>query len=254
MKILSFNVNGIRAIIKRDFYSDMKMLAADVICLQETKATVQQVKDTLVQFSDYEVYANESKARKGYSGTAILTKVKPLSVTYDIGVEEHDQEGRVITMEFENFYLITAYVPNSGRDLVRLDYRKDWDAAFLNWMKELEKKKPVVVCGDLNVAHHEIDLANPKANYNKTAGFTQVEIDGMDTVLANGFVDTYRWKNPDTVKYSWWSYRAGARERNIGWRIDYFLISDGFKNQVEDIDILNEVQGSDHCPVILTLK
>lgn len=253
MRILSFNVNGIRAIIQKSFYSDMKAINADVICLQETKATVQQVKDTLVQFSDYEIYANESKTRKGYSGTAILTKVKPLSVSYDMGIEEHDQEGRVITMEFENFYLIGVYTPNSGNGLVRLDYRKTWDEAFLAMMKELEKKKPVIVCGDLNVAHQAMDLANPKSNYNKTAGYTQIEIDGMDTYHANGYVDTYRWKNPDTVKYSWWSYRGGARERNVGWRIDYFLIAEALKERVRDIDILNEIHGSDHCPILLEI-
>lgn len=255
MKLLSFNVNGIRAITKRDFHADMLVLDPDVICLQETKATVEQVKEALISFSsEYEIYANESKARKGYSGTAILTKKKPISVQYDMDSEPHDQEGRVITMELDDFFLVTVYTPNSGQGLVRLDYRKDWDREFLTFLKTLETKKPVIICGDMNVAHTAIDLANPKSNYNKTAGFTQIEIDGMDTYLSNGFIDTYRWKNPGTVKYSWWSYRGGARERNVGWRIDYFLVSDKLKERITDIDILNEVQGSDHCPVLLAIE
>lgn len=254
MKILSFNVNGIRAIIKRDFANDMKANDLDVICLQETKATPEQVQETLLfDFSDYEIYANSAE-RKGYSGTAILTRIKPISVTYDMGIEEHDREGRVITMEFEDYYLITVYTPNSGSDLKRLEYRQEWDKAFLNFLKELEKKKPVIVCGDFNVAHTSIDLARPKENYNKAAGHMQEEIDGMDNYLSNGFIDTYRLKNGDNVKYSWWSYRGGARERNVGWRIDYFLVSEALKDKVVAAKIRNDIFGSDHCPVYLEVK
>ncbi len=252
MKIISFNVNGIRAITKKDFVKDMKSVNADIICLQETKATVEQTKEAVAELSEYEVYGNQAK-RPGYSGTAILTKVKPVAVTQDMGIDEHDQEGRVTCLEFEQFFLITVYVPNSGSELLRLDYRQSWDAAFLDYLKKLEKTKPVVVCGDFNVAHKAIDLARPKANYNKSAGYMQEEIDGMDTFISNGLVDTFRAKNGDQVKYTWWSYRGGAREKNVGWRIDYFLVSESFLGQVKDAFILNEVHGSDHCPVGLEL-
>jgi exodeoxyribonuclease-3 len=187
--------------------------------------------------------------RKGYSGTAILTKVAPLSVTYDIGMPDHDTEGRVICAEFTNFYLVTVYVPNSGSELLRLDYRQTWDAAFLNYLKNLEKSKPVVVCGDFNVAHQAIDLARPKENYNKAAGYMQAEIDGMNAFVGAGLLDSFRALNPEQVKYSWWSYRAGAREKNVGWRIDYFLISEAFIPKLQEAFILNDVFGSDHCPV-----
>jgi len=250
MEIISFNVNGIRAITKKNFVADMKELDADIICLQETKATVDQVIETIGdQLEGYTVYANESKARKGYSGTAILSKEKPLNVSYDMGVEKHDQEGRVICAEYADFYLVTVYVPNSGNDLRRLDYRQEWDSDFLNYLKELEKTKPVLACGDFNVAHKEVDLARPKPNYNKSAGFMQEEIDGMDAYTSKGLVDTFRAKNGDEVKYSWWSYRGGARERNVGWRIDYFLASESIVDRIETASILNEVHGSDHCPV-----
>lgn len=253
MKILSFNVNGIRAIIQRDFAKDMINADVDVICLQETKATVQQVKETLLfDFPHYDIYANEA-LRKGYSGTAILTRVKPLSVTYDMAIDEHDKEGRVICMEFEKYYLITVYTPNSGSDLLRLEYRQEWDKAFLAYIQNLEKKKPTVICGDLNVAHKAIDLARPKENYNKAAGYMQEEIDGMDAYVAHGLIDTFRLIHGDQTKYSWWSYRAGARERNIGWRIDYFLISEALKDKVKDADIRNDIFGSDHCPIYLEL-
>lgn len=248
MKILSFNVNGIRAIIKKDFIADMKRVNADVICLQETKATVEQVKETLVDLPEYHIYANEAE-RKGYSGTAILTKEQPISVKYDIGIGEHDNEGRVICAEFQAFYLITVYVPNSGSELLRLGYRQTWDQSFLQYLKELEKIKPVIVCGDFNVAHKEIDLARPKANYNKSAGFMQEEIDGMDTFVNNGLIDSFRLKNGDEIKYTWWSYRGGAREKNVGWRIDYFLVSESYASNIKDAFILNDVHGSDHCPV-----
>ena len=248
MKILSFNVNGIRAVVGKNFITDMQAQAPDVICLQETKATPEQVAAAVAPLSDYQVYAN-SADRKGYSGTAILTKVSPLSVTYDIGMPDHDTEGRVICAEFTNFYLVTVYVPNSGSELLRLDYRQTWDAAFLNYLKNLEKSKPVVVCGDFNVAHQAIDLARPKENYNKAAGYMQAEIDGMNAFVGAGLLDSFRALNPEQVKYSWWSYRAGAREKNVGWRIDYFLISEAFIPKLQEAFILNDVFGSDHCPV-----
>lgn len=253
MKIISFNVNGIRAITKKSFVEDMKRLNADIICLQETKATVDQTKEAVSELEGYHVFGNES-VRKGYSGTAILTKVKPIGNSINIGIEEHDQEGRVTCLEFEKFFLITVYVPNSGSELLRLGYRQTWDEAFLNYIKVLEQKKPVIICGDFNVAHKEIDLARPKPNYNKAAGFMQEEIDGMDAYTSNGLVDTFRAINGEEIKYSWWSYRGGAREKNVGWRIDYFLVSKSFVSEVKDAFILNEVMGSDHCPVGIELK
>jgi exodeoxyribonuclease-3 len=252
MKILSFNVNGIRAVVGKNFIADMQAQAPDVICLQETKATPEQVAVAVAPLSDYQVYAN-SADRKGYSGTAILTKVAPFSVTYDIGIPDHDAEGRVICAEFTNFYLVTVYVPNSGSELLRLDYRQTWDAAFLNYLKNLEASKPVVVCGDFNVAHQAIDLARPKENYNKAAGYMQAEIDGMNAFVGAGLLDSFRALHPEQVKYSWWSYRAGAREKNVGWRIDYFLISEAFIPKLQEAFILNDVFGSDHCPVGLVI-
>jgi exodeoxyribonuclease-3 len=252
MKIVSFNVNGIRAILKKDFLADVQRLNADVICLQETKAQDDQVAEALSVLKGYHLYSNSAE-RKGYSGTAILTKEMPLSVTYDIGIEEHDKEGRVIAAEFNDFYLVTVYTPNSGSELLRLSYRQEWDKEFLTYLKELEKKKPVVVCGDLNVAHKDIDLARPKENYNKAAGFMQEEIDGMDAYTNSGYVDTFRALHPDGIKYSWFSYRGGARERNVGWRIDYFLVSESLLPRVNAADIHNEIYGSDHCPVSVEL-
>ncbi len=248
MKLLSFNVNGIRAILKKDFLRDIQYVNPDILCLQETKAQDDQVAEALSVLKGYQLYSNSAE-RKGYSGTAILTKEKPLSVTYDMGIEEHDKEGRVIAAEYNDFFLVTVYTPNSGSELLRLSYRQAWDRAFLDYLKALEKKKPVVVCGDLNVAHKDIDLARPKENYNKAAGFMQEEIDGMDAYTNNGFVDTFRALHPDGIKYSWFSYRGGARERNVGWRIDYFLVSEALLPRVNAADIHNEVYGSDHCPV-----
>lgn len=252
MKIISFNVNGIRAITQKSFIDDMRAVGADVICLQETKATVEQVKEAVKAIDGYHVFANEAE-RKGYSGTAILTKQLPIAVTYYMGVGDHDNEGRITCAEFESFFLVTVYVPNSGSELARLTYRQSWDQHFLSYLKQLEAKKPVVVCGDFNVAHKAIDLARPKENYNKAAGFMQEEIDGMDAYTANGFVDTFRAIHGEEIKYTWWSYRAGARGKNIGWRIDYFLVSEQFLPQVKDAFILNEVMGSDHCPVGIQL-
>ncbi len=253
MKLISWNVNGIRAIMKKDFPDSVNNLNADIICLQETKANTEQVKIALELIDGYHVYANASKARKGYSGTAILSRKEPISVMYDMGVEEHDLEGRVIAVEYEKFYLVTTYVPNSGNELVRLDYRTQWDKDFLKYLKNLEKSKPVIVCGDFNVAHQPIDIARPKANYNKSAGYTQKEIDGFDGFINHGFVDTFRNKYPDEIKYSWWSYRAGAREKNVGWRIDYFLVSKTYLPNVKEAFILNDFTGSDHCPLGIEL-
>lgn len=252
MKIISFNVNGIRAIVQKSFVQDMQQLDADIICLQETKASAEQVKEALADLTNYHIYANES-VKKGYSGTAIISKTEPISVAYDMDIEEHDQEGRVICAEYADFYLITVYTPNSGSELLRLDYRKQWDADFLNYLKGLEAKKPVIVCGDLNVAHKDIDLARPKANYNKSAGYMQSEIDGIQAYVDSGLKDSFRHFNPEEVKYSWWSYRGGARQKNVGWRIDYFLVSESFLPNVKDSFILNDVMGSDHCPVGIQL-
>ncbi|MBL4679567.1 MAG: exodeoxyribonuclease III [Pseudomonadales bacterium] len=253
MKLVSWNVNGIRAAMKKDFAGSLALMNPDVLCLQETKAQDDQVAEALAEIEGYHLFSN-SAVKKGYSGTAILSKKKPLSIQHDMGIEAHDQEGRVICAEYKNYYLVTVYTPNSGNGLKRLDYRQQWDKDFLKYMKELEKKKPVLFCGDLNACHRDIDLARPKPNYNKTAGYTQKEIDGIDAYIAADFVDTYRFKNPEKVKYSWWSYRAGARGNNVGWRLDYFMCSDVLKKKIKETDILNDIFGSDHCPVMLELK
>lgn len=252
MRLISWNVNGIRAAVKKDFKASLELMQPDVLCLQETKAQDDQVAEALTGIEGYRLYTNSAE-RKGYAGTAILSKNEPLSVRLDMGVEEHDQEGRVIALEFDKFFLVTVYTPNSGSELKRLAYRQHWDAAFLAYLEDLQKEKPVVACGDFNVAHKPMDLARPKPNYNKSAGYMQAEIDGMDNIVAAGFIDTYRFKNPDKVKYSWWSYRAAARKRNIGWRIDYFLVSPGLTGLVKNVDILNDIMGSDHCPVLLDM-
>ncbi|MEN9292137.1 MAG: hypothetical protein RLZZ357_1981 [Bacteroidota bacterium] len=252
MNIISFNVNGIRAVVGKTFITDMQALNPDIICLQETKATPEQVQDAVSSLKGYHVFASSAE-RKGYSGTAILSKEMPLNVTYGIGIAEHDNEGRVICAEYDNFFLITVYVPNSGSELLRLAYRQTWDAAFLSYLKNLEQQKPVLVCGDFNVAHQAIDLARPKENYNKAAGYMQEEIDGMNAYVGAGLIDTYRTLNPDTVKYSWWSYRAGARQKNVGWRIDYFLASAALQPAIKEAYILNDILGSDHCPVGVAL-
>lgn len=249
MKIISWNVNGIRAVMKKDFKNQFLEFDADVLCLQETKAQVDQVNEALNWIEGYHIFANHAE-RKGYSGTAIISKTKPISVTYDIGNDNHDNEGRVICAEYEDFFVVTVYVPNSGNDLRRLDYRQSWDADFLLYLKELENKKPVIVNGDFNVAHKAIDLARPKPNYNKSAGFMQEEIDGMDNYTKSGLLDSFRVLNPEKEEsYTWWSYRGGARERNVGWRIDYFLLSEILKDKLKDAFILNDYMGSDHCPV-----
>lgn len=253
MKLISWNVNGIRAVAKKNFFDDLPIMNPDILCLQETKAQDDQVAETLESLSTYHIYSNSAE-KKGYSGTAILSKTEPLTVSRDMGISEHDTEGRVLCLEYDKFYLVNVYVPNSGNDLRRLNYRQKWDLDFFHYLKKLEQKKPVVVCGDFNVAHKAIDLARPKPNYNKSAGYMQEEIDGMDRFTSEGFVDTFRHFNPEaTDKYSWWSYRAGARAKNVGWRIDYFLVSKAFMPAIKNAFILNQVMGSDHCPVGIEL-
>jgi exodeoxyribonuclease-3 len=253
MKIVSLNVNGIRAIAKKTFFTDLELLDPDILCIQETKAQDNQVAETLESLNGYYIYSNSAE-RPGYSGTAIITKIKPLNVTKGINIKEHDREGRVLCLELDLYFLVNAYVPNSGGELLRLGYRQNWDKAFFNYLKNLEKTKPVIVCGDLNVAHKEIDLARPKENYNKAAGYMQEEIDGMDRLTGGGLADTFRRLYPgETNRYSWWSFRAGARSKNIGWRIDYFLVSESLLPSVKDAFILEEITGSDHCPVGIVL-
>jgi exodeoxyribonuclease-3 len=253
MKLVSWNVNGIRSVVGKTFAQSCQLMQPDVLCLQETKAQPHQVEDALNDFDGYHLYCNSAE-RKGYSGTAILSRSEPIAVQYDMGIPEHDQEGRVIAAEYADFYLICVYTPNSGAELKRLDYRQHWDRDFLDYLKTLERTKPVIVGGDLNVAHHDIDLARPRENYNKSAGYMQEEIDGMDSYLAADLVDSFRHQHPERIKYSWWSYRAGARQRNIGWRIDYFLLSSILCPRIVDTDILDHITGSDHCPVTLTLR
>ena len=254
MKLISWNVNGLRAVINqrfKDFYNEIN---ADIICLQETKMQQDQINIEINEmFKDRYVYWNSAE-KKGYSGTVVISKIKPINVTYGIGKEEHDKEGRVITLEFEKFYLVNCYTPNSKRELERLDYRMVWEDEIRNYLKELNKTKPVVYCGDLNVAHNEIDLKNPSSNHHN-AGFTDEERSKMTELLNSGFIDTFRYKYPDkTGAYSWWSYMFHARENNAGWRIDYFIVSDSIKDKIEDAKILSDVMGSDHCPVELDLN
>ena len=248
MKFISWNVNGLRACVGKDFEHSFRQLDADFFCLQETKMQEGQLD---LQFEGYTSYWNYAE-KKGYSGTAIYTRHKPLSVTYGIGIDEHDHEGRVITLEMEDFYLVTVYTPNSQDGLRRLDYRMVWETDFLAYLKRLDSQKPVIVCGDLNVAHQEIDLKNPKTN-RRNAGFTDEEREKMSILLDNGFTDTFRFLHPEEVTYSWWSYRFKAREKNAGWRIDYFLISDRLRPQLTGATIHTEILGSDHCPVELNL-
>ena len=249
MKFISWNVNGLRAVVGKDFESIFKTLDADFFCLQETKMQAGQLD---LQFEGYESFWNYAD-KKGYSGTAIYTRHKPLNVTYGIGIDQHDHEGRVITLEMNNFFLVTVYTPNSQDELRRLDYRMQWEDDFQAYLHSLDQKKPVIVCGDMNVAHQEIDLKNPKTN-RRNAGFTDEERQKMTQLLGAGFTDTFRWKYPEEVKYSWWSYRFKARERNTGWRIDYFLVSDRLQAEVLDAKIHTDILGSDHCPVELLLK
>ena len=252
MKLISWNVNGIRAVLKKGFAEWFAETQPDILCLQETKARAEQVELPL-EFAGYHQYWNEAE-KPGYSGTLILTKTKPLTVSLGIDMEEHDNEGRVITAEYHDFFLVTVYTPNAQNELKRLDYRMQWDRDFLTYCKGLEQKKPVILCGDLNVAHKEIDLARPKNNH-KSAGFSDQERAGFDTIVQQGFVDTFRHFEPATeAAYSWWSYRAGARGKNVGWRLDYFCVSSSLLEKLESATILTDVMGSDHCPVTLTLK
>ncbi len=250
MKLISWNVNGLRACVQKNFMEDFEKLDADIFCLQETKLQEGQIQLDLPGYFQYWNYAE----KKGYSGTAVFTKKEPLSVKNGIGIEEHDHEGRVITLEFENFFIVTVYTPNSQNELKRLDYRMKWEDAFREYLLSLKEKKGVIVCGDMNVAHNEIDLKNPKTNHNN-AGFTDEEREKMTKLLESGFIDSFRYFYPDAENiYSWWSYRFQARAKNAGWRIDYFLVSDNMKEQMEDAKIHTEIMGSDHCPVELQLQ
>jgi exodeoxyribonuclease-3 len=250
MKLISWNVNGIRAILKKGFEDFVAEHRPDILCLQETKAHPDQVD---LDLDSYHQYWNSAE-KKGYSGVAIFTKKKPLATHYGISVEKHDTEGRVLTLEYDKFYLVNVYTPNSQNALRRLDYRSnEWDVDFLSYVKSLEKKKPVVFCGDLNVAHKEIDLANPATN-TKNAGFTPEERAGFDKIVAAGFIDTFRQFNTQPGQYTWWSYRTKARERNVGWRIDYFCVSSSLQTYLKKAEILSDVMGSDHCPITLELN
>lgn len=253
MKLISWNVNGLRAVINKGFKDFYNTINPDIICLQETKMQQDQISiDINEMFKDRYVYWNSAE-KKGYSGTVVISKIKPINITYGIGKEEHDKEGRIITLEFDNFYLVNCYTPNSKRGLERLDYRMIWEDEIRNYLLNLNKIKPVVYCGDLNVAHNEIDLKNPSSNHHN-AGFSDEERSKMTELLNSGFVDTFRYKYPDkTGAYSWWSYMFHARENNAGWRIDYFIVSDSIKDKIEDAKILSEVMGSDHCPVELDI-
>ncbi len=253
MQIISWNVNGVRATVKKGLIDIIHDSGADIYCLQETKAQDDQVQEALAELKDFHVYSN-SATKKGYSGVAIISKTEPINVTTDMGIEEHDDEGRVICAEYPDFYLVNVYVPNSGAGLKRLDYRASWDEAFKNYLTDLQKVKPVIVTGDFNVAHAAIDLKNDKSNYNKTSGYTQKEIDGLDGMLSIGLKDSFRELNPEEVKYSFWSTRFNARASNAGWRIDYFLVSDSLMPKVTSAFIDNETFGSDHCPVGLVLS
>ena len=250
MKLITWNVNGLRAVINKGFADFFIRNNADIFCIQETKMQEGQLD---IQFDGYQKYFN-SALKKGYSGTAIFTKKKPEQITYGIGIEEHDTEGRVITLEYEPFYMVNVYTPNSQRELTRLEYRMEWEDAFRNYLKNLDKNKPVIMCGDLNVAHEEIDLKNPKQN-RRSAGFTDEEREKMTQLLQNGFIDTYRYLYPEeTDCYTWWSYMMKAREKNIGWRIDYFIVSERLKEKIQDVKIHSQVIGSDHCPVELDIQ
>jgi len=253
MKITTWNVNGIRAVIKKGFTESIRSLQPDILCLQETKAQENEVKNALQDFeAEYQIYIN-SATKKGYAGTALLTKPEPLAVSYGIGMPEHDDEGRVITAEYPDFFLVNVYTPNAGQGLKRLDYKEQWNHDFQNYVMELDRQKPVIIAGDLNVAHQAIDLKNPKSNYNKTAGYTEVEIRGFSQLLDAGFIDAFRYLYPERIAYTYWSYRFNARARNAGWRIDYFVVSKRFIDKVKDVLIHDDIMGSDHCPVSLIL-
>lgn len=249
MRAVSWNVNGLRACVGKNFLDDFKRLDADIFCLQETKLQKGQIELDLPGYIQYWNYAE----KKGYSGTAVFTKIKPINVTYGMGIDEHDHEGRVITLEFDDYFFITVYTPNSKQELERLDYRQQWEDDFRAYLCSLKEKKPVIFCGDLNVAHKEIDLKNPSSNHHN-AGFTDEEREKMTVLLNSGFTDTFRFFYPDKKDvYSWWSYRFKAREKNAGWRIDYFIVSDDLNNRLKDAKIHTDILGSDHCPVELDI-
>ena len=250
MKIVSWNVNGIRACINKGFNDFFKEVNADIFCIQETKLQPEQAEN--IEFDGYTKYIN-SAVKKGYSGTMIFTKQKPINVTYDLGIEEFDKEGRIITLEYDKFFIVNCYTPNSKRELERLDYRMKWEDEVRGYLKKLDEIKPVIYCRDLNVAHEEIDIKNPKTNH-FSAGFTDQEREKMTELLNSGFIDTYRYLYPDKIMYSWWSYMRQAREKNIGWRIDYIIVSDSLKNNLKEADILTQVLGSDHCPISLDIE
>jgi exodeoxyribonuclease-3 len=249
MKLVSWNVNGLRAVVKKGFTEIFTDFDADIFCLQETKLSEGQID---LAFEGYESYWNYAE-KKGYSGTAIFTRRKPLSVTTGIGIEQHDHEGRVVTLEFDDFYMVDVYTPNAQQELARLDYRLEWERDFAAYLRALDAKKPVIVCGDMNVAHNEIDLKNPATNH-KNPGFSDEERNAFTQLLGAGFVDTFRTLHPNEQQYSWWSYRFSARQKNIGWRIDYFLVSQRLFDRVTDAAIHSDILGSDHCPVSLTIK
>ena len=250
MKLISWNVNGLRAVLKKGFEEFFYDINADIFCIQETKMQEGQIEN--FELKGYKQYWN-SALKKGYSGTAVFTKIEPNSVSYGIGIEEHDQEGRVITLEFDKFYLVNIYVPNAKRELERLDYRMIWEDEIRKYLSNLNKKKPVIMCGDLNVAHEEIDLKNPKTN-RRNAGFTDEERNKMTELLKANFIDTFRYVYPDKIAYSWWSYMGNARAKDIGWRIDYFIVSNDIKEKIKDAYIFKDIYGSDHCPVGLEIE
>jgi len=252
MKFISWNVNGVRASVQKGLLAIIADFDADFFCLQETKAQDDQTLEALADISDYHIFTHSAE-KKGYSGVAVLCKKEPLNIFKGIGIAQHDMEGRVIALEYDSFFLVNVYVPNAGNGLKRLSYRAEWDAAFSLFLKNLQKKKPIIVTGDFNVAHTELDLARPKENYNKTSGYTQLEIDGMNAIQAIGLVDTFRFCYPDTRAYTFWSLRFGARTKNIGWRIDYFLLSENLVSKITKADIHTKVMGSDHCPIELDL-
>lgn len=249
MKIVSWNVAGYRSACNKGFKESIESLNPDVICLQEVKCLESEIPFIP---EGYEMYLNPAE-KKGYSGTLIFSRIKPLNVTYDMGIDIHDHEGRLITIEYDDFYLVNAYVPNSKKELERLDYRMTWEDDMLTYLKKLETKKPVILCGDLNVAHTEMDIKNAKSNQ-RSAGFTIEERDKFTLLLKSGFIDTFRYFHPDEIKYSWWSYLFHAREKNAGWRLDYFVVSSSFIDKINDSLILNEVMGSDHCPILLDIE
>lgn len=249
MKLISWNVNGIRACLNKGFEDFFKQIDADIFCLQETKCQPEQFE---YKPEGYKIYLNSAE-KKGYSGTAIFTKKEPINVTYGIGIEEHDKEGRVITLEYDNFYIVTIYTPNAKRELERLDYRMIWEEEIRKYLLKLNETKPVIMCGDLNVAHEEIDLKNPKTN-RRNAGFTDEERGKMTELLNSGFTDSFRFLYPEKIEYSWWSYMGRAREKNIGWRIDYFITSKSLENKIKEAKIHTDIMGSDHCPVELEIE